>query len=929
MSIVVAVRVRPMHVNGVGTDINPSQSESDNVVQVVSAGTVMVTHNLHSPSVWGGGTQAAVPAQTSRTNSATRFSRTSSASSAATSGALSRQSRSTAVSAGVPGRTTTMQFTFDFCFSSEPQDAQFASQHQIYDKLGAQILDSALKGFNACILAYGQTGSGKTYSMLGPGWDAIMENWSPQRKRDVKLKSKLIHSLDKSDTDKGLLLRICASLFDRVEESVQHAWELAPVAACSRSASPEASPQSRSSSCARQSFAMEVSYYQIYKEKVWCLLNPTEQSLRVREHDIIGPYVEDLTKTTVHSYAEVLKLLEVGTKSRKVAATMHNMHSSRSHAVFVLRVTSTGTTTDGTKHSRSSVINLVDLAGSERLGSAAISHDRLAETADINTSLSVLGKVIHILSGTRRGASGTAQPPHVPYRDSVLTWLLRECFGGNSKTIMLSTVSPDARDVEETLSTLRYSSKARKIVNRPIVNEDTTSKNYMAMKLEIAQLREYMMTSSHANVLDVQDRLAQAEKLVHEMRSREELIEERNKEQTARIASLEQTVRESAHTNQALQTKLEKLQQDCSKFFSVVASAAAERSPLVLPPRPITETPKTGRPSLLRGPCPTPAVSLKMFPYQDDEEETSTSESSTCSDSEEENTASGKEVPAANAALHRVPTQPYTKEQAAVRPIINNGRLTSQPRASSASANAMLHEYRIMQREIEMRRDEERKSGAAVRDIPVGMVGTPRLELPLAPPPTTPVHIPVLQPAPVNRLIPKLNLAGVVHSGDTAGCTAENDARQVNPSQSRGRTGERLVSHVDPCHANEPVLKPALRSSSQAQRQNNECRASATRSSSTKQVRIIEKPTKIDEVADGREPHAGMTTYRCVPPKIPVTRQKNSVSVEICVPPQCMPPPQLASTPRNNARQPQVSSAEKCMSRIEERYLQTLKAFDA
>ncbi|KAG6853719.1 hypothetical protein C0991_002135 [Blastosporella zonata] len=362
-----------------------------------------------------------------------------------------------------------LAFSFDKSYwSAGPRDEPgYCSQQTLYDDLGKELLDHGFSGFNACILAYGQTGSGKSYSMMGYG------------------------------ADKGIIPLTCQELFDRVE--------------------------SKRTKDANLSFTVEVSYIevsrrvgildvlahmvQIYNEKVRDLLNPKNTgNLRVREHPSLGPYVEDLSKLVVNSYDEMMTLMDEGNKARTVAATNMNETSSRSHAVFTLLLTmkrhDVETNMDTEKVSR---ISLVDLAGSERANSTGATGQRLKEGANINKSLTTLGKVISALAVAsqvdhgKKGKKGKAEE-FVPYRDSVLTWLLKDSLGGNSKTAMIAAISP--ADYEETLSTLRYADQAKKIKNKAVVNEDPNAKLVRELKEELEMLRARVSGSSGEDVFD-------------------------------------------------------------------------------------------------------------------------------------------------------------------------------------------------------------------------------------------------------------------------------------------------------------------------------------------------------------------------------------------------------------------------------------------
>ncbi|KAK2802400.1 hypothetical protein FQN50_007398 [Emmonsiellopsis sp. PD_5] len=325
-------------------------------------------------------------------------------------------------------------FAFDKSYwSFNRSDSNFAGQEDLFKDLGAPLLDNAFQGYNNCIFAYGQTGSGKSYSMMGYGEEA------------------------------GVIPKICKDMFQRIT-AIQTA--------------------DKNLTC-----TVEVSYLEIYNERVRDLLNPaTKGNLKVREHPSTGPYVEDLAKLVVRSFQEIENLMDEGNKARTVAATNMNETSSRSHAVFTLTVTQkrhdAETTMDTEKVSR---ISLVDLAGSERATSTGATGARLKEGAEINRSLSTLGRVIAALADLSSGKKKNASM--VPYRDSVLTWLLKDSLGGNSMTAMIAAISPADINYEETLSTLRYADSAKRIKNHAVVNEDPNARMIRELKEELAQLR--------------------------------------------------------------------------------------------------------------------------------------------------------------------------------------------------------------------------------------------------------------------------------------------------------------------------------------------------------------------------------------------------------------------------------------------------------
>ncbi|KAL8696547.1 MAG: hypothetical protein Q9224_002739 [Gallowayella concinna] len=244
-------------------------------------------------------------------------------------------------------------------------------------------------------------------------------------------------------------------------------------------------------------YTVEVSYLEIYNERVRDLLNPsTKGNLKVREHPSTGPYVEDLAKLVVRSFPEIQQLMDEGNKARTVAATSMNDTSSRSHAVFTLIVTQKRhdeeTRMDTEKVAK---ISLVDLAGSERATSTGATGARLKEGAEINRSLSTLGRVIAALADLSTGKKKNTSSM-VPYRDSVLTWLLKDSLGGNSMTAMIAAISPADINFEETLSTLRYADSAKRIKNHAVVNEDPNARMIRELKEELAQLRSKLSSGA-------------------------------------------------------------------------------------------------------------------------------------------------------------------------------------------------------------------------------------------------------------------------------------------------------------------------------------------------------------------------------------------------------------------------------------------------
>uniref|UniRef100_A0A8D0U455 Kinesin family member 13A n=1 Tax=Sus scrofa TaxID=9823 RepID=A0A8D0U455_PIG len=382
-------------------------------------------------------------------------------------------------------------FAFDYCFWSmdESNTTKYAGQEVVFKCLGEGILEKAFQGYNACIFAYGQTGSGKSFSMMG------------------------------SAEQRGLIPRLCCALFQRISLEQNES----------------------------QTFKVEVSYMEIYNEKVRDLLDPkgSRQSLKVREHKVLGPYVDGLSQLAVTSFEDIESLMSEGNKSRTVAATNMNEESSRSHAVFNIIITQTlYDLQSGNSGEKVSKVSLVDLAGSERVSKTGAAGERLKEGSNINKSLTTLGLVISSLADQ---AAGKGKSKFVPYRDSVLTWLLKDNLGGNSQTSMIATISPAADNYEETLSTLRYADRAKRIVNHAVVNEDPNAKVIRELREEVEKLREQLSQAEAMKAPELKEKLEESEKLIKELtvtweeklRKTEEIAQERQRQLESMGISLE------------------------------------------------------------------------------------------------------------------------------------------------------------------------------------------------------------------------------------------------------------------------------------------------------------------------------------------------------------------------------------------------------
>ncbi|KAF8763627.1 Kinesin-like protein KIF13A like protein [Argiope bruennichi] len=264
--------------------------------------------------------------------------------------------------------------------------------------------------------------------------------------------------------------------------------------------------------------------------------NRCKQTLKVREHNILGPYVDGLSTLAVSSYEEINNLMTEGNKSRTVAATNMNSESSRSHAVFTITLTCTvSDERSGVTGEKVSKMSLVDLAGSERAVKTGAVGERLKEGSNINKSLTTLGLVISKLADQ---SCGKTKDKFVAYRDSVLTWLLKDNLGGNSRTVMVATISPAADNYDETLSTLRYADRAKRIVNHAVVNEDPNARIIRELREEVEMLKEQLKSTAQE---DLQERLKESEKLMQEIsQTWEEKLRKTEKIHQERQQALEQ-----------------------------------------------------------------------------------------------------------------------------------------------------------------------------------------------------------------------------------------------------------------------------------------------------------------------------------------------------------------------------------------------------
>ncbi|KNC22948.1 hypothetical protein FF38_13754 [Lucilia cuprina] len=304
-------------------------------------------------------------------------------------------------------------FTYDAVYDAG------SSQTTVYNEIVFPLVSSVLEGYNGCIFAYGQTGTGKTFTMEG-----------------IRGNDELV----------GIIPRTFEQIWLHINRTENF------------------------------QFLVDVSYLEIYMEELRDLLKPNSKHLEVRESSS-GVYVPNLHSITCKSVDDMMNVMKVGNKNRTIGFTNMNEHSSRSHAIFMIKIEMCDIETNTIKVGK---LNLIDLAGSERQSKTGASAERLKEASKINLALSSLGNVISALAESS---------PHVPYRDSKLTRLLQDSLGGNSKTIMIANIGPSAYNYNETLTTLRYASRAKAIQNQPIKNEDPQDAKLKEYQEEIERLK--------------------------------------------------------------------------------------------------------------------------------------------------------------------------------------------------------------------------------------------------------------------------------------------------------------------------------------------------------------------------------------------------------------------------------------------------------
>ncbi|CAF4881148.1 unnamed protein product [Pieris macdunnoughi] len=312
----------------------------------------------------------------------------------------------------------TKKFTFDRAFPPHTK------QVEVYQEVVSPLIEEVLAGYNCTVFAYGQTGTGKTHTMVGEP-ASCETSWQ-------------------TDPEAGIIPRALSQLFDELRLT-------------------------------NTEYTVRVSYLELYNEELFDLLSTSEDNSKLRIYEDVtrkgSNIVNGLEEITVYNKNEVYKIMAQGQERKRVASTLMNSQSSRSHTVFTIVVHMKENSPEGEELVKIGKLNLVDLAGSENISKAGSDNpakrERARECVNINQSLLTLGRVITAL---------VERHPHIPYRESKLTRILQESLGGRTKTSIIATISPGHKDLEETMSTLEYANRAKNIQNKPEINQKMTKK---------------------------------------------------------------------------------------------------------------------------------------------------------------------------------------------------------------------------------------------------------------------------------------------------------------------------------------------------------------------------------------------------------------------------------------------------------------------
>ncbi|CAK5081673.1 unnamed protein product [Meloidogyne enterolobii] len=316
------------------------------------------------------------------------------------------------------------------CYQFDEVFGPDSCQSDVYNCIARPVVENVLEGFNGTVFAYGQTGTGKTYTMSG----------------------------DPNIGEQGIIQYSFAHIFNHIAESGHE-----------------------------KRFLVRISYMEIYNEELRDLLVRTvpgavHSYLEIKERADVGVYVKDLLSVTVSSADQCMRIMQLGNANRHTGKTSMNEQSSRSHAIFTITIECSEIIADGKQLLTQGKLSFVDLAGSERQSKTNVVGEQMKEATKINLSLSTLGNVISALAD--------AKSTHIPYRNSKLTRILQDSLGGNSKTCMIANIGPAAYNYAETISTLRYASRAKRIQNMARINEDPKDALLRRFQNEIQLLKK-------------------------------------------------------------------------------------------------------------------------------------------------------------------------------------------------------------------------------------------------------------------------------------------------------------------------------------------------------------------------------------------------------------------------------------------------------
>nr|AAR39436.1 kinesin family member 3 [Dictyostelium discoideum] len=285
------------------------------------------------------------------------------------------------------------------------------TQRDVYDHAAKPVIEDIMAGYNGTLFVYGQTGSGKTFSMTGIN--------DPNGDQELR----------------GIVPRMIETVFEFIKNADENI-----------------------------EFGVKASYIEIYMERIRDLLDPRKDNLKVREEEGKGVWVEGTSEVFFYREEDILDVINTGISNRAIAETRMNAESSRSHSIFILTIQQKNLKVGSIKTGK---LYLVDLAGSEKISKTGAQGTTLDEAKMINKSLSSLGNVINALTD--------GKSTHIPYRDSKLTRVLQESLGGNSRTTLIINCSPSSYNEAETISTLRFGSRAKNIKNKAKINQERSA----------------------------------------------------------------------------------------------------------------------------------------------------------------------------------------------------------------------------------------------------------------------------------------------------------------------------------------------------------------------------------------------------------------------------------------------------------------------